>query len=70
MNQDIVQLQQQQLPNFRYFKKKISYVPTSYIPTEDGFITSSGNPTLAAKYGNNIGANTFTIQDVINSTKK
>ena len=45
---------QQQVVQPRYFTKKTS---KKYVPVEDGFITSSGNPELAAKYGNNIGAN-------------
>lgn len=49
MNHDLTQ----QLPNYRYFKNK----KTSYQPIPDGFVTSAGNPVLAAKYGNNIGAN-------------
>jgi hypothetical protein len=62
MNQD--QQYQQQISNIRYFKKK-----TNYIPTEDGFITSAGNPELAAKYGNSLGANTIKSQDIIEAVK-
>jgi hypothetical protein len=66
-------------PNFRYYNKDMMWTPPQtaqkpaqpkYIPTEDGFITSSGNPVLAAKYGNIIGANTITVKDLIDSTKK
>jgi hypothetical protein len=39
--------------SYRYIKSK----PTSYVPTEDGFVSSSGNPTLAAKYGNTMATN-------------
>ncbi len=39
--------------SFRYFKDK---KPT-YKPVEDGFITTSGNPSLGMKYGNNYPAN-------------
>ncbi len=34
--------------NFRYFKGKTP----KYKPVEDGFITTSGNPSLGMKYGN------------------
>jgi hypothetical protein len=34
---------------FRYFKNKTP----SFVPKEDGFITTSGNPSLGIKYGNN-----------------
>ncbi len=34
--------------NFRYFKDK----KPIYKPIEDGFITTSGNPSLGMKYGN------------------
>ena len=50
----------QQISNMRYFKKK-----TTYVPTEDGFVTSAGNPVLAAKYGNNLGANIIKSQEII-----
>jgi len=37
-------------PNgFRYFKDK---KPLTYKPIADGFITTSGNPSLGMKYGN------------------
>lgn len=35
--------------NFRYFKDK---KPSTYKPIPDGFITTSGNPSLGMKYGN------------------
>ena len=63
MNQDTVQ---QPTINFRYFKNK----KTSYEPIPDGFVTSAGNPTLAAKYGNNLGANNITIQTIFEAVKK
>ncbi len=69
MNQDIPQPQsqyQQLLTQNRYFKNK----KTTYEPIPDGFITSAGNPTLAAKYGNNLGVNTITSQILIDSVKK
>lgn len=53
----------QQLPTYRYYTKK-----TNYVPIEDGFVTSASNKDLAAKYGNNIGANTVTTKDIIIST--
>lgn len=65
MNQDTSQHYQQLLTNTRYFKKK-----TNYVPVPDGFVTSAGNPDLAAKYGNIIGANTITNQVLIQSVKK
>ncbi len=34
--------------SFRYFKDK----KPIYKPVEDGFITTSGNPSLGMKYGN------------------
>ena len=58
---------QHQVPQYRYFTKKTN---TKYVPVEDGFVTSAGNPELAAKYGNNLGANTITSQTVIESIKK
>ena len=67
MNQDQPQEQQQyqqQVPNYRYFKKK-----TTYIPTEDGFITSAGNPVLAAKYGNTLVTNNIKSKDIIEAAK-
>jgi hypothetical protein len=57
---------QQQVVQPRYFTKKSN---TTYIPVEDGFVTSSGNPELAAKYGNNLGANVITNQIVNESIK-
>ncbi len=58
MNHELAQQgQYQQVPNYRYFKNK----KTSYEPIPDGFVTSAGNPTLAAKYGNNLGANNIII---------
>jgi hypothetical protein len=57
---------QQQVPNYRYFKNK----KTSYEPIPDGFVTSAGNPTLAAKYGNNLGANNITNQILFEAVKK
>lgn len=54
MNQDYNHLQ----VAYRYIKRK----PTSsYVPVADGFVSSAGNPTLAAKYGNKLGANTGTV---------
>jgi hypothetical protein len=54
--------QPQQLPivqnNFRYFKDK---KPT-YKPVEDGFITTSGNPSLGMKYGNT-NSNNYSINN-------
>jgi hypothetical protein len=38
-----------------------------YIPVEDGFVSSANNSELAAKYGNKIGANVITVQDLIHS---
>jgi hypothetical protein len=39
-------------PNyFRYIKDK---KPVTFKPVEDGFVTSSGNPTLGTKYGNHV----------------
>ncbi len=35
--------------SFRYFKDK---KPTTYKPVPDGFVTTSGNPSLGMKYGN------------------
>jgi len=58
---------QQQIVPPRYFTKKTN---VKYVPIEDGFITSAGNPELAAKYGNNLGANTITSQTVIESKEK
>jgi hypothetical protein len=43
---------------FRYFKNKTP----SFVPKEDGFITTAGNPTLGSKYGNNY----TTVQTIIN----
>jgi hypothetical protein len=34
--------------HFRYIKNKT----TTFVPQEDSFITTAGNPTLGAKYGN------------------
>lgn len=65
MNTDSTQQYQQLLSSTRYFKKK-----TNYIPIPDGFVTSAGNPDLAAKYGNNLGINTITSQQVIEAVKK
>jgi hypothetical protein len=59
MNQEHKQL----IPS-HYFKKKTNCAPTKYIPIEDGFITSAGNPTLAAKYGNNLVTNIIKNQDI------
>lgn len=56
---------QQLLTKTRYFKKK-----TSYTPIPDGFVTSAGNPDLAAKYGNNLGANSITSKGIIESVKE
>jgi hypothetical protein len=53
----------QQTPTYRYYKKT-----STFVPKDDGFVTSAGNKDLAAKYGNNIGANTFTTKDIIIST--
>ncbi len=58
---------EQQVVQPRYIAKKSN---TKYVPVEDGFVTSAGNPELAAKYGNNLGANTITSQTVIESIKK
>ena len=64
MNYDTNQVQ---VPNYRYFKNK----KTSYEPIPDGFVTSAGNPTLAAKYGNILGANNIiTNQPVFEAVKK
>jgi len=57
---------QQQIVQPRFIKKST----TKYVTVEDGFVTSAGNPELAAKYGNNLGANTITSQTVIESIKK
>lgn len=65
MNQDSTHQYQQFLSTTRYFKKK-----TNYVPIPDGFVTSAGNPDLAAKYGNNLGINTITNQQIIEATKK
>lgn len=55
---------QQLLTNNRYFKTKPK---TSFVPIPDGFVTSAGNPDLAAKYGNNIGVNKITTKEIIQS---
>lgn len=39
--------------HFRYIKNKT----TKFVPQEDSFITTAGNPTLGAKYGNDNGIN-------------
>ena len=54
----------QLLTNNRYFKTKPK---TSFVPVPDGFVTSAGNPDLAAKYGNNIGVNNITTKEIIQS---
>ena len=46
--------------NFRYFKDKN---PT-YKPVEDGFITTSGNPSLGIKYGNTDFKNNYSINKI------
>ena len=69
MNQDIAsqsQYYQQLVINNRYFKNK----KTSYVPIPDGFVTSAGNPDLAAKYGNILGANTITNRTLNEAVKK
>lgn len=53
-----------QLIPAHYFKKKINCSQTKYIPIEDGFITSAGNPTLAAKYGNHLVTSIIKNQDI------
>lgn len=57
----------QQQVVLRYPIKKTS---TKYIPVEDGFVTSAGNPDLAAKYGNNLGANSIISKGIIESVKE
>jgi hypothetical protein len=53
---------------FRYIKNKT----TNFIPKEDSFITTAGNPILGSKYGNINGINNITTniikQSVINNT--
>lgn len=66
MNQDTTPQYQQLLTNNRYFKNK----KTNYVPIPDGFVTSAGNPDLAAKYGNIIGANTINNQTLIDAARK
>ncbi len=50
--------------NFRYFKDK----KPIYKPVEDGFITTSGNPSLGMKYGNNYPAN-YSIVNIQDKNK-
>ena len=45
-------------------KRVIKNKKTSFVPIEDGFITSAGNPKLAAKYGNILDANNIPTQNV------
>jgi hypothetical protein len=54
----------QLVTNNRYFKAKPK---TSFVPIPDGFVTSVGNPDLAAKYGNNLGMNNITTKEIIQS---
>jgi len=55
MNQEIP-YQQQLVYNHSYKTKTNTH---KYIPVEDGFITTSGNPQLGIKYGNTNSANSY-----------
>lgn len=62
------QLQQQEpitQNNFRYFKNK----NPSYKPIEDGFITTSGNPSLGIKYGNTTSLNNYSLSNLQEKNK-
>lgn len=59
MNQD--QTQKELINQFRYIKNKT----TKFVPQEDSFISTAGNPSLGIKYGNNIGINTINTNTIL-----